>query len=203
MNQTGNLEQVRNALHSITGIKPAKLTASAPDRYLVMARMNQELDTVDSFRRNNVPAYWPSYEELVVTRRSRNGHPVRRIRRVGILPGYVFSTVDPDRDFTSILHRIVGALDVARTFSGNPLLINDADIQIIRKIEIGLNTPMPAKVAHNFKIGEKVSFRDDLMGRWPPGAIVKLAPDGRISVEVELMGRKVLVKALSFQIERM
>jgi transcription antitermination factor NusG len=126
----------------------------------------------------------------------------RRMRRIGILPGYVFSDVDRDRDLTTLLRRIVGAIDVARTFSGAPLLIGDADIQIIRKIEIGLNTPRPDKLLHNFKSGEKVRFVDDLMGRWPPGRIIKLAPDGRISVEVEMMGRKVAITCLPHQIER-
>jgi hypothetical protein len=35
--------------------------------------MNRELDTVDSFRRNVVPAYWPDYEQLVISRR-RHGN---------------------------------------------------------------------------------------------------------------------------------
>jgi hypothetical protein len=61
--------------------------------------MNRELDTVDSLRRNNLSAFWPSYERLELTRTSRNGHQVRKLRRVGIIPGYVFSTVDPKRDF--------------------------------------------------------------------------------------------------------
>jgi transcription antitermination factor NusG len=195
----GNLTQVRAALHGITGLEPDK---SGPDRYLVIARMNRELDTVDSFRRNTVPAYWPSYEQLRVTRQKQNGHPVRRLVRVGILPGYVFAAVQPSLDFENFLQRIVGAIDIARTMSGNPLLISDADIRIIRRIEAGLNTPRSGRTAHDFKRGQKVCFVDDLVGRWPPGVIEKLAPDGRISVEVELMGRKVPITVLPHQIER-
>jgi transcription antitermination factor NusG len=102
-----------------------------------------------------------------------------------------------------LLHRIVGAFDIARTFSGYPLLIGDEDIQIIRRIEIGLNTPRPSdKVVHNFKRGQKVRFVDDLIGRWPPGVVETLAHDGRISVEVDLMGRKVPIWVLPHQIER-
>jgi len=100
------------------------------------------------------------------------------------------------------LGRIVGALDVVRTYSGGPLRISDEDIRIIRSIEIGLNTPRPVKIVHDFKRGEKVSFIDDLIGRWPPGVIEKLAPDGRIGVEVDLMGRKVPITVLPHQIER-
>lgn len=200
--KSGNLEQVRDALQGITGIV-AKPQARGPDWYLVMARVNRELDTVDSFRRNAVSCWWPNYEELVIINRTENGRKVRRLRRVGIIPGYVFSNAQACGDVTSLLRDIVGAIDVAKTFSGVPLLISDADAQIISRIEIGLNTPRPEKTIHNFKKGEKVSFRDDLVGRWPPGKIIKLAPDGRISVEIDLMGRKVPVTVLPHQIERM
>jgi len=126
----------------------------------------------------------------------------RQRRRVGIIPGYVFADVDPQRDFEMLLGRIVGALDVVRTYSGGPLRISDEDIRIIRSIEIGLNTSRPVKIVHDFKRGEKVGFIDDLIGRWPPGVIEKLAPDRRIGVELDLMGRKVPITVLPHQIER-
>lgn len=200
--QTGNLDQVRQALHGITGVVPAAPVA-APDRYLVEARMGREMDTVDSFRRSGLLAYWPSYLETVPARRRENGCMTRRTKRVGILPGYVFCEVDAKRDLTTLLDHTVGAFDVVRFQSGAPLLIADADIQIIRRIEIGLNTPRPEQTHHDFKMGEKVSFTDDLVGRWPPGRIIKLAREGRITVEVDLMGRKVKITVLPHQIERM
>jgi|GEM_PF-5255356 len=197
---TGNMQQVRNALTGITGVATLPVE-TGPDRYLVTVRMNRELDAVDSFRRNNIRCYWPSYEELAPTRRLFNGQPVRRLRRVGILPGYVFSAVDPNVDFTDLLDRIVGAFDVVRMLDGTPLHIPDADIQIIRRIEVGLNSPTTCDKS-DFKLGEKVRFVDDLVGRWPPGKIIKVAPGGRISVQIELMGRKVTIKVLPHQIER-
>jgi transcription antitermination factor NusG len=202
MAATGNMEKVRDALQGITGVEQPPVE-TGPDRYLVMVRMNRELDAVDSFRRNQVRCYWPSYEELVVTRRSFNGQPVRRLRRVGILPGYVFSAVDPNVDFTAMLDRIVGAFDVVRTLDGHPLHIPDADIRIIQKIEIGLSQCVVPGKGCDFKIGEKVRFIDDVVDRWPPGKIIHIAPTGRISVQVELMGRKVTIRVLPHQIERM
>nr|WP_283807510.1 transcription termination/antitermination NusG family protein [Bradyrhizobium retamae] len=196
------MELVRTALAEITGaeVPPAK---AGPDRYLVTVRMNREMDAVDSFRRYHVRSYWPNYEELLPVRQVPGVRPVRRIRRVGILPGYVFAEVDPCRDFTDLLDRIIGAFDVVRTASGVPLLITDDDVQIIRKIEIGLNTPKEAATGHGeYKIGHKVRFVDDLLGRWPAGRIVKLAREGRISVQLELMGRKVSITVLPHQIER-
>jgi transcription antitermination factor NusG len=197
----GNLGLVRDAMAGITGRPPAA-HAPGPDRYLVVVRMNHELDAVDSFRRNQWRAYWPSYEQLMPTRRVRGGHPVRRVRRVGILPGYVFCAHEPGRDLQQHLETIIGVFDIVRTFSGRPLLIADADIQIIRRIEAGLNTPRAEAPPHDFAVGENVRFVDDLIGRWPPGRIVRLARDGRIGVEVDLMGRKVDIVALPHQIER-
>jgi transcription antitermination factor NusG len=203
MATTGNMEQVREALHGITGVEVPPVEAG-PDRYLVMVRLGRELDAVDSFRRNQVRCYWPSYEELVVTpRRTPSGQPIRRLRRVGILPGYVFSAIDPRVDFISLLDRIVGAFDVVRTLNGNPLHIPDADIRIIQRIEVGLNQPAKPGTQSDFKVGERVTFVDDTVGRWPPGKVIKVARDGRISISVDMMGRKVTIKALPHQIERM
>lgn len=200
--QSGNLDQVRQALHGITGVE-ARPVCAGPDRYLVMARMNHELDTVDSFRRQGLRAYWPSYETRVASQRRVGGCLTQKMKRVGILPGYVFCEVDPYRDLTIMLDSTVGAFDVVRHLDHSPLLIADADIQIIRRIEIGLNAPAPIAASYDFKTGEKVRFTDDLVGRWPPGRIVKLAREGRISVEVDLMGRKVKITVLPHQIERM
>lgn len=193
----GNLEQVRNALSGITGVAVLPQVEVVADWYFVVTRMGRELDTVDSLRRNGIRAYWPSFKELLPSRRQPDGILSRRWRRSGIIPGYVFSSVCPD------VQQIVGAIDIARTYSGNPLLICEHDLDIIRRIEAGLNTPRdPGKSVHSFKCGQKVRFIDDVIGRWPPGRIVELARDGRISVEVELMGRKVPIWALPHQIEK-
>lgn len=199
---TGNLEQVRSALAGITGVVVAP-TAQGPDRYLVTVRMNREMDAVDSLRRHQLRSYWPSYEEFAPMRVVAGVRLSRRTRRVGIIPGYVFAEVNPGMDFTSLLDRVVGAFDVVRTASGAPLLIPDADVQIIRRIEIGLNTPKEQPTGHgDFKVGNKVRFVDDLMGRWPNGKVIKLAREHRISVQVEMMGRKVSITVLPHQIER-
>src|SRR5438552_4735438 len=115
----GNLDQVRKALQGIAGVPLAPKIEAAHEWYLVMARCNRELDTVDSFRRRGVASYWPSYETLVTTSEKVNGRYVRKMRRTGILPGYVFSLAE-GHDIVTLLQRIVGAFDIARSFSGNP-----------------------------------------------------------------------------------
>lgn len=200
----GNIGTVARALEGITGVAKVAAPQDGPDRYVVVARMSRELDTVDSLRRRNIQAYWPSYEKLVVSRVRLKGCLTREIRRVGMIPGYVFSPLDPKLDFEQLLGNIVGAIDIVRTFSGNPWLIPDRYIRDIRRIEVGLNTPRAdgGAVLHTFKLGQKVRFIDNLVGDWPPGRIVKLASDGRISVEIDLMGRKVPVTVLPHQIVR-
>lgn len=194
-----NMEQVRSALEGITGIQIVEPKPAGPSRYLVMIRNSREGEAVDSYRRSNIGAYWPTYEELRPTKSKANGHPVCRKRRMAIIPGYIFPEVVPG---SLDLDRIIGAIDYVRRFSGDPLLINDDDVQIIRHIETGLNTPKPQGSEHTFKVGEKVRFLDDLIGRWPTGKIIKLAQDGRISVEVSLMGRKLPITVFPHQIER-
>lgn len=198
----GNLEKVRDALVGITGVAKRIISAAGPDRHLVVVRNNHEFDSIDSFRRNLIPAYWPNYEELLPSRKVSNGFTGRRVRRVGILPGLIFVPVNAAPDMEGLLHRIVGAIDFHRTYSGSPFIVDDADVRVIQKIEVGLNTPSK-EGAHKFKVGEKVRFTDDLDGRWPPGKITKLAREGRIVVEVDAMGRKMPVTVFSFQIERM
>jgi len=168
----------------------------------VIARVGRERETVDSLRRNGVRSEWPSYEVLEAKRERGTKRLVRRMRRVGVLPGYVFASPAIDVDFEDLLRRVVGAIDIARKDSGKPLFIGEADLEIIRRITIGLNAPRPNKVDHDFKRGEKVRFIDDVVRIWPAGTVEKLAQDGRIGVEVELMGRKMIIWVLPHQIEQ-
>lgn len=200
--EKNNLDQVRQAI-SATVDDPAHIRQPFPfeNWYMALVRPNHEQECADSFRRNSVRAYWPNYERWQ-TYRDASNKPQQRLVLTSIMPGYIFSPGSQIISFESLIERITGVLNVVRTFSGNPLLLAESDIKIIRSIEAGLNTPQPAKSVHNFKTGQKVRFVDDLVGRWPPGKISKLAKDGRISVEVELMGRKVAVIVFPHHIER-
>lgn len=200
--ENGNMDQVRTALQGITGV------ALSPDRdegaewYMVVVRGNYQLDAVDGLRRAGMRAYWPSYERSIASRRMIAGRHTSRSVRFGILP-YVLTPRNPRVDFEGATERIVSVLDIVRTYSGNPLLLRDSDIKIIRKIDVVMNTPKPEATAHNFKTGDKVRFTDDLMSQWPPGVVVKLAKEGRITVDVNLMGRKVPITVFPYQIERL
>lgn len=200
--QKGNLEQVRAALHGITGIDPRPREQPAADWFMIVVRSNRELDAIDSMRRHGYRAYWPSYEKLIATKRQFEGRPIRRLVRVGVIP-YIFTPATSGGvDVVELREEIVAVIDLARTDTGKPLLLRHADIEKIRRIEFGQNGIKPENPKHDFKIGEKVRLVDDVTSDWPPGKIIKLAPDGRISVEITLMGRKVPISVLPFQIKR-
>lgn len=200
--EPGNMEQVRTALQGITGVQLSPDRDDGTEWYMVIVRSNFQLDAVDGLRRAGLRAYWPSYEYMTATKRIIAGRHTSRTVRLGILP-YVLTPRVPNIDLKDRTERIVSILDMVRTYSGNPLLLRDSDIKIIRKIDVAMNTPKPEASVHNFKIGDKVRFCDDIMSQWPPGVVVKLAKEGRISVEVSLMGRKVPITVFPFQIERL
>jgi hypothetical protein len=202
MTTQGNLDQVRAALHGITGVDPQRREQpAAADWFMIVVRSNRELDAIDSMRRHGYRAYWPSYEKLIATKRQFEGRPIRRLVRVGVIP-YIFSPATDSLDLVGLREEIVAVIDLARTDTGKPLLLRHADIEKIRRIEFGQNGIKPENPKHDFKIGEKVRLVDDVTSDWPPGKIIKLAPDGRISIEVMLMGRKVPISVLPFQIKR-
>lgn len=200
--EKGNLETVREALQGITGVKLSPDRDDGSEWYMLIVRPNYELDAVDGLRRQKLRAYWPSYERSVPSRRIIAGRQTRKAIRVSILP-YVLSPRDQEPGFTGKIERVIAVLDIVRTYSGSPLFLRQPDIDIIRRIDVSMNTPKPEATGHNFKMGEKVKFADDLSHRWPPGVIVSVARDGRISVEVNMMGRKVPITVFPHQIERM
>lgn len=198
--KTGNLQEVHDAL----ALAPQeKQKFPFAEWYLITVRPSHEIQAANAFRRSMIRAYWPNYVKLVPVRALRNGRLTRRNMPVAVIPGYIFSPAGAGEDFHDLVETIPEVINIVRTHSGDVLIVHQADIEIIRRIEAGLNTPEPLKKAvHSFRMGYKVRFIDDLTGRWPPGKIERLYADGRISIEVPLMGRMVPVTVLPHQIER-
>lgn len=199
--QAGNLDQVRSALQGITGqdVSAAVVPEFKQWWYMLIVRANHQHDAVDSMRRHGLRSFWPTYECLVTTRRQSAGRPVRRLVRTGVVP-YIFSPAD--FDVVEKLETIIGVIDVVRSDAGRPLLVPDPDVEKIRRIAIGLNESVPPEVDpnHKYKVGDVVAFRGEQRD-WPPSTVIRLVQGGRIVVEVALMGRKVPVTVLPFQIE--
>ena len=196
----GNLAQVRDAFET----SPLREQQRFPYKgwYAVIVRSQREQDAADGFRRENVSAYWPNYIRQVPS--GRHGG-VRRHRALlaPIFPSLIFCpTADADL-FWAAIQRIPYVVNMLRKDAGAPATLNNGDIELIRRIESGLNEPPAITPVHNFKMGDKVRFVDDLLGVWPPGKIIGLSNDGRISIEVYLMARAVPIKSvLPHQIER-
>jgi len=168
---------------------------------MVGVRPGKEPECCDSFRRQGLRCYWPNYYVFGYSkprRAARRGQPYR-----SVMPGYLFMPLPATDLFWNVVERWSGVAHPIRSYSGDLLALHNEDIQVIRKIEAGLNTPVPRKSLHNFKTGDKVRFSDDLLTRWPPGRVARLADDGRIAVEVDLMGRSVPFLVWPHQIERM
>jgi transcription antitermination factor NusG len=120
-----------------------------------------------------------------------------------VIPGYLFVVPDPIKTFWEVTKRnIEGIANVVRTFSGDLAMLKDSDIDVIRSIERTMNTPVPGKTLHNFKTGDKVRFVDDNVSRWPPGRVAGTNGDGRIVVDVEVMGRVVPFQVFPHQVEK-
>lgn len=198
--ESGNLAGVRAAFWPSSEVRqPQQCT----QWYMIVVRPNHEMDAADSFRRQGIRCYWPNYERWVTTIDRRFGRRQRRVSFVAIVPGTLFSPSGEIGDLATVIERTLGALSIARTFSGHPIMLHEDDIQVIRKIEVGLNTPEPsAKMPHKFKVGDRVRFIDDDLNRWPPGKVERCGREGRMSVEVALMGRITTVVIYPHQIER-
>jgi transcription antitermination factor NusG len=172
-----------------------------PDQWcMLIVQPGKEQDARNSFRRYGVRAYWPKY--LGFTRWSSRPRERRRTDYRSVIPGYLFVPMLPPSTFWDVVERIVGVVNVVRNYSGDLAVLRNADIEVIRQIEAGLNTPKPSKSLHSLKTGEKVRFCDDLLNRWPLGRVASSTNDGRISVEVEVMGRIVPFLVFPHQIER-
>lgn len=177
---------------------------SVPERawYMLTVRPNHELEAIDSFRRNGVRAYWPNYARLGPGRMTANGFRSRQKQLAGVVPGYIFSPGSSSEDMTLLLERVTGIVNVLRTYSGGPIFLLEVDIALIRKIEAGLNTPDPPKMSHKLKVGMKVRFADDDLMLWPPGKIIEIAHNGKMTVEVKLeKGGSMPIKCLPHQIQ--
>jgi transcription antitermination factor NusG len=184
---------------------PGRYSQSEPDGpaewSMIAVRTGKEPECCDRFRRSGVRCFWPNYYVFEYPSLSRRLRRSQRVR--AIIPGYLFIPLPHGNAFHHVVEANEGLLNTVRNYSGDVLVLKAADIEVIRNIETHMNTPKPKASLHNFKTGQKVRLTDDLLGRWPPGRVGRLADDGRIVVEVEVMGRTVPFMVLPHQIERL
>jgi transcription antitermination factor NusG len=170
---------------------------------MVLVRPSEAENARDCMRRMGIGVYWPNYPQFGTTQSRRTGRRTTREHLSAVIPGVLLTPARFTPLFWQAIDLAPGVFNVARTHEGDVILLDDVDIVIIHKIEAGLNTPPPPmKYIHNFKTGEKVRFVDDDLSRWGIGKVARLCKDGRISVDVPLMGRMTAVIVYPHQISR-
>lgn len=200
----GNLARVRDALYRKSPI-PVGADNPVSEWCMIIVRPNMEQEARDALRRRGVGAYWPNYEklEVVKSRLTEDGRSVRRLRLASVVSGIIFSPATLNNVFWNGIDFAPGVINIARRSSRDLVILTDTDIVLIHKIEEGLNKPPVEKIIHNFKVGDKVRLVGAQGDRWPPGVIIKVARNGRITIEIDAMGRKVKFNdLLPHQIER-
>ena len=118
------------------------------------------------------------------------------------VPGYLFLKSVLDNQLWETIQRTKDTNHLVLNYSGSVATLKEESIDVIRAIERGMNTPTPGRTLHNFKTRDKVRFVDDPSGRWPPGKIAGSLSDGRIVVEVQMMGRLVPFHVFPYLVER-
>lgn len=194
-------------IDALLGLDGSPIDFTAPRSWVaLLTRPSKEQDAADWCKYAHLFAFWPCYSDQVRHGyRRAAGRASRSPRMRAVIPGYLFVAVKQGSMVSpfAVIGQAPGIIGYMRDPSGHPALLGEADIETIRRIEGGLNLPYDPKTSHKFKPGQKVRFCDDLMGRWPAGTVDRIAPDGRISVDVSLLGRIVPVTVYPHQIEEM
>jgi hypothetical protein len=203
------LAKIEMSASGLLGADGSPMHFTTPREWLALiAKYPKEQESADWLKRERFYAYWPCYLRQV----NGGGARSQRLRKLGARstpldhPRVSSSWLAPSvQRFQphGLVETIPGLISYMRDGAGHPAVLTNDDIETMRRIEAGQNLPPPGRKTHRFKIGDKVRFVDDLMGRWPPGKIGKLADDGRISVDVALLGRVVPIEVEPHQIEMM
>ena len=151
--------------------------------------------------------YWPCSVQQVKAKLLPNGRHARVAQVKSIFPGFLFASiaigesVPPGYDPWQVFRAAPSVRNWLRNGLGEPAYISEGDMEKIRRIENEQNAAPEAPTAHTFKNGDRIRFRGDLIDRWPAGKVREVCGDGRLGVEVPLLGRVVKIYVRPHQIE--
>lgn len=201
------LAKIETAMAPLIGLDGHPLDFRTPRNWTALiARPSKEQDAADWLKNAGLLAYWPCFVDQIRHHQQRAAGRAKRFPRYkSVIVGYIFMAVrvGDNTDPWNIVRETPGIISFVRNAEGNAARMAEEDIAVIRRIEGGLNLPINPKTAHVFKCGDKVHFVDDLYGRWPNGVVFRLAENGRIIVNVPLLGQVVPIEVFPHQIEAM
>lgn len=196
------LARIDDAVHAAGFVRAndVAIETSRVEWLLMVARPGKERCAADFLRETGLSAYWPNYAKRVSAGQGR-----RRTQLFSVIPGYLLLAAYPGYglDPFDLVNQTPGLVGWVRDGAGRPARLRALDIKEIRRIEADQCIPPPKETQRAFKIGDKVRFADSLLARWPGGRVGALADDGRISVDVPMLGCVVPVWAFAHQIEAM
>lgn len=165
-----------------------------------LAIAGREQKAAEWLKDARVAVYWPNYAVSQAVGALPNGRHTRALRLRALIPGFLFVPVAQSVEINlhAVVEQVPALYGYMRDGVGNAAAVSESDIHCIRRIEAEENTPAPAKHVHNFKIGQKVRFKQATT--WV-GKILEFCNDGRISVGVPMLGQIAPVKGLPHQIE--
>jgi len=171
------------------------------DWCMVLVRPGYEQDCRDSLRRRGVGAWWPNFSKEIGFKDRQTGKRGVRRMLVPVLPGVLFCPARMSEAFWQAIDLAPGAINVARKFNTDVILLSDLDIVLIHKIEQGLNVSTPPKSDHSYVVGDKVRFIDDELRRFGTGEVIECHRDGRMRVDINMFGRVTPWTIASWQVE--
>lgn len=167
---------------------------------MVIVKPGMEQEARDSLRRRGVGAWWPNYEKEIGLKDRQTGKRYKRIVASGVLPGVLLSPARLTEQFWTALDLAPGVVNVARKFSTEVIVLSDTDIVMIHKIEVGQSKHRPPSTDHKYTVGDRVRLIDDEFSRLPPGIVVRVSRDGRLTVEMNFFGGMQPVDVLPDQV---
>lgn len=168
---------------------------------MIIVRPGYEQTARDSLRRRGIGAWWPNYPKEESAKDGATGKRYVRLVRAGVMPGIILSPSRLNSHFWACIDLAPGAVNVVRKLNGDALVLEDIDIVLMHKIEAMLNLPVPEKVVHSFKKGDKVRFVDEVLRRVPAFILGKALKDGQFMAEVNLLGQLTPMKVHPSKIE--
>jgi transcription elongation factor/antiterminator RfaH len=161
--------------------------------YVVHSKPQKEALLCEQLNSRRIETYYPRIRVKPINPRAHKIKPY--------FPGYLFICVDLNKEITSSLRWMPGAMDLV-CFGDEPAVVPDELIQKIKQ-EIDSINHVPVKLFDGLEPGVQIVIRDGPFQGYEAIFDARLSGTKRVRVLLELLkGRKYLVELPVDQIER-